>query len=315
MQAQDARGARLAIRARTQGLSVVDVDSAFNEGSMIITWLNRGTLHLILSEDYGWLHALTAPRQINFNLKRLEQEGVSSVQAEKAKSVICDEIADAGPRTRAELRAVLERSDVPTAGQAFIHLLMYCSLRGLIVRGPMDGKEQRFVLVDEWIGKRSAVDPEVALAMLARRYLAGHGPATARDLANWSGMTLGQARAGLKTIASEVEVSSGGQVKLKRSTSSGELPPPRLLGPFDPVLHGWKSREFLIPNERERSVVTTNGLFRPAILVKGQVAGIWRMAGGEVELEPFRKFTAGVRKALDAEVDDIKRFVNPHPQG
>lgn len=54
VQAQDARGARLAVRARTTGLSSADVDRALSdERSLLITWLNRGTLHLVRSEDYG----------------------------------------------------------------------------------------------------------------------------------------------------------------------------------------------------------------------------------------------------------------------
>jgi hypothetical protein len=47
VQGQDARGARLAIRARTTGLSTTDVDRALSKDrSLLITWLNRGTLHL-----------------------------------------------------------------------------------------------------------------------------------------------------------------------------------------------------------------------------------------------------------------------------
>ena len=46
IQAQDPRGARLAIRARTSGLSAADVDRELTERrSLLITWLNRGTLH------------------------------------------------------------------------------------------------------------------------------------------------------------------------------------------------------------------------------------------------------------------------------
>src|SRR3954447_20046217 len=52
VQAQDPRGARLAIRSRTAGLSAADVDRAFTDDrSIVITWLNRGTLHLVRSED------------------------------------------------------------------------------------------------------------------------------------------------------------------------------------------------------------------------------------------------------------------------
>ena len=52
IQGQDPRGARLAIRARTAGLTVADVDRALTEDrSLVITWLNRGTLHLTRSEE------------------------------------------------------------------------------------------------------------------------------------------------------------------------------------------------------------------------------------------------------------------------
>ena len=62
IQAQDPRGARLAIRARSAGLSASDVDSALARRSLIVTWLNRGTLHLVRAEDYWWLHPLTTPQ-------------------------------------------------------------------------------------------------------------------------------------------------------------------------------------------------------------------------------------------------------------
>lgn len=62
IQAQDPRGARLAVRARSAGLSALDVDSALARRSVVVTWLNRGTLHLVCAEDYSWLHPLTTPQ-------------------------------------------------------------------------------------------------------------------------------------------------------------------------------------------------------------------------------------------------------------
>src|SRR5207237_2650704 len=71
IQAQDPRGARLAIRARTTGLSVADVDRALTDDrSLLITWLNRGTLHLVRLEDYPWLQALTTPQLAAGNARR-----------------------------------------------------------------------------------------------------------------------------------------------------------------------------------------------------------------------------------------------------
>ena len=72
IQAQDPRGARLAVRARTKGLTAADVDRALTgDRSLVVTWLNRGTLHLVRSEDYAWLHALTTPPLFTGNARRV----------------------------------------------------------------------------------------------------------------------------------------------------------------------------------------------------------------------------------------------------
>ena len=85
VQAQDLRSARLAIRARTGGLSAADVDRALtDERTLVIGWLNRGTLHLVRSEDYWWLHALTTPPLYTGNARRLAQTGVTPDAAERA---------------------------------------------------------------------------------------------------------------------------------------------------------------------------------------------------------------------------------------
>lgn len=59
VQAQDLRAARLAIRARTTGLTAADVDAELEQATLVVTWLNRGTLHLVRSQDYWWLQRLT----------------------------------------------------------------------------------------------------------------------------------------------------------------------------------------------------------------------------------------------------------------
>ena len=101
---------------------------------------------------------------------------------------------------------------------------MLASLRGLIVRGPMRGREQAYVLARDWLGAPRPVDRDRALAELARRYLAGHGPASDRDLARWAGITLGDARAGLAAIARELEELPDGLVALARRPAAAPLP-------------------------------------------------------------------------------------------
>jgi hypothetical protein len=308
VQGQDPRGARLAIRARTSGLSAAAVDRALSEDrTLLITWLNRGTLHLVRSEDYPWLHALTAPPLQSSATRRLRQEGVSPEEAEKAVETIETSLAEEGPRTRPQLRERLERDGLPSAGQGLIHLLFLASLRGIAVRGPMAGREHAYVLVRDWLGEQKPVDREAALAELARRYLAGHGPAEDRDLARWAGLPLRDARAGLAAIASKLEEREDGLVDLAGRPDPEPLPPPRLLGAFDPLLLGWTSRDEVVGPHK--MLVTTNGIFRPFALVEGRAVATWRYAGGKVAIEPLGKVTGKAMGALDADAADVERFL------
>ena len=133
IQAQDERATRLAIRARTRGLSAVDVDRALTaDRSLLITWLNRGTLHLVRREDYGWLHALTTPPLLSANARRLAQEGASPSAAERGVKAIERALASEGPLTRGQLGERLASAGVRTEGQALVHVLGSASHRGLM---------------------------------------------------------------------------------------------------------------------------------------------------------------------------------------
>jgi hypothetical protein len=297
IQGQDPRGARLAVRARSSGLTAADVDRAQDERELLVTWLNRGTLHLVCSEDYRWLRTLGAQHVRTGNARRLAQEGVADPEREAAK--VERALAGEGPLTRAQLA---ERTGL--AGQALVHVLMLASLNGNVVRGPMRGAQQAFVLVRDWLGEQPRIDPGAALAELARRYLAGHGPAGDRDLARWAGVTLRDARAGLAAIADELEQREDGLLDLRGRAPAPPLPPPRLLGAFDPLLHGWVSREPILGTNQ--GVVTSNGLFRPFALADGRAVATWSLVGGRPVLQPFGELDVG-HFADDAA--DVVRFL------
>lgn len=310
VQGQDPRGARLAVRARTTGLGADDVDRALTEDrSLLITWLNRGTLHLVRSEDYPWLHALTTPPLLTSSARRLRKEGLSDAEAERAMETIERALAEEGPLTRAPLKQRLETAGVRTGGQALLHLFFLASLRGIVVRGPMVGREHAYVLARDWLEPAKPVDREAALAELARRYLVGHGPASDRDLARWAGLPLRDARAGLAAIASELVEREDGLVDLARREPPEELPPPRLLGAFDPLLLGWASREEVVGPHKV--LVTMNGIFRPFALVGGRAVATWRFAKSRVSIEPLGKVTKKALGALEADAREVERFLDP----
>jgi len=307
VQGQDPRGARLAIRVRTEGVRAGDVDRALNERALLITWLNRGTLHLVRSEDYPWLQMLTTPPLLTSCSRRLRQEGIAPEVGERAVATIEGALADEGPLTRLQLRERLDSAGVPTQGQALIHLLFLTAVRGVAVRGPMIGKDHAYVLVRDWLEPVKPVDRDVALAELARRYLAGHAPADDRDLAKWAGLPLRDARAGLAAIASELVEREDGLVHLAAHPPVAEVPVPRLIGAYDPVLLGWTSREQIIGPHNH--LVTSNGLFRPFAMVDGLAVATWKLNRGKVTIEPLERIAKRTAAALEADAADVERFM------
>ncbi|HTS96170.1 MAG TPA: winged helix DNA-binding domain-containing protein [Streptosporangiaceae bacterium] len=309
IQAQDPRGARLAVRARSAGLSAAAVDAALSQRrSLIVAWLNRGTLHLVRAEDYWWLHSLTNPQLRAGNSRRLAQEGVPPEDAERAVATVRTALAADGPLTRSQLRERVSAAGVRTEGQAMVHILALASIRGLIVRGPVTGRDQAFVLVQDWLGAPPPpMSREAALGELARRYLAGHAPAADRDLAQWAGIRLRDARLGLARCGAVQREDGLAELPASPPRAAAALPPPLLLGAFEPLLLGWASRAPIVgPN---RQIVTVNGLFRPFVLAGGQAVATWNIAGGQVVLAPFAPLDSRTRAALAADAADVTRFL------
>jgi hypothetical protein len=308
VQGQDPRGFRLAVRARTEGLHASDVDRALTEErSLVVTWANRGTLHLVRSEDLALVHAVTMPPLRTASNRRLGEEGLPPDHAERGVEAIVQALSADGPLRVDRLRERVRAVGVRTERQAMYHLLFRATLDGLIVRGPILEGKHAYVLVRDWLGEPKPVDRDRALGEFARRYLAGHGPASDRDMARWAGIPLRDVRAGLGAIAGELAEQDDGLVDLKKRTPAGELPPPRLLGAFEPVLLGWVSRKEVYGDER--SFMTDPRLLDPFALVGGRAVAHWRLRDGGVELEPFRKLSRAERAALDREAEEVVRFL------
>ena len=87
----------------------------------------------------------------------------------------------------------------------------------------------------------------------------------------------------------------------------GHDQPPRLLGPFDPLLLGWASRDPVVGPHK--AIVTVNGLFRPFALAGGRAVATWSFAGGQVTLAPFAPLDPATQQALDTDAVAVTRFL------
>jgi hypothetical protein len=170
VQAQDLRAARRALCARGEGFAPEDVDAALAAGSLVVAWLNRGTLHLVRAEDHGWLLELTARE--GPVLRRLAQLGVHDADAR------IERMLDGEEWTRAAFAA-----RAGTQGQQTPALIALAGLRGrLVARGTH---------------VYAPPPPRGPDGDLGARYLAAHAPAQAGDLARWAGIGPREARRAL----------------------------------------------------------------------------------------------------------------------
>lgn len=142
LQAQDVRANRLAVRARTDGLTRADVDTAVASGEVVRTWAMRGTLHMLAAEDVGWVVALLGPRFAHGLRGRRSRLGLDDVLSARGAEVIAEAARE--PRSRAELVEILrtEGIDLDPRTQAPAHLIAYAAMTGRIQRGPDRGDDE-----------------------------------------------------------------------------------------------------------------------------------------------------------------------------
>ncbi len=282
VQAQDARAARLAIRARTEGLTAADVDA---EPGVVRTWGWRGTLHLLAREDVPWVVSLVAPRAVSGVAARWRALELDEAIYARARSAIAERLAS-GPATRAELRAALLAGGVDASGQRLPHLVRRAALEGLL-HHPLDGTFAALEL--------PAPPPrEQALAELVRRHAAGYGPASTADVAAFAGLPRG-------------EIPPAGTPDPGPAQSRDLTSFVRLLGSFDPYLLGYAGRGHAVAPEHARRVWPGGGWLHPVVLVDGTAAGTWRLERGEVVVADA--FGPIPEEALAAEADDVARFL------
>src|ERR1700730_10782710 len=133
IQAQEAPAAALSIRVRSAGLVAADVERArVEERTVIRTWGPRGTLHLLATEDLGWLLPLLGPVFVAGDLRRRAELGLDEDTCARGMRIIRKVLAHQGPLTRAQLVEQLAVHGLHLEGQARPHLLSRAALEGII---------------------------------------------------------------------------------------------------------------------------------------------------------------------------------------
>jgi Winged helix DNA-binding domain len=324
MQAQDLASVLWSLGARLPGTTVGDVEAALERREALRTWPMRGTIHLVPPRDARWMLDLMGVRALAGAGARRAHLGLDDDVAGRAVDVLGEALAGGKRLTRSECVAVLEQAGISGSGQRGYHLLWYASQRGVTCIAPNIGKEQTFVLLDEWVqGDHRRPDRDEALATIAVRYFRSHGPAPRQDFTGWTGLPAADARRGLSAAGERlttVEV-DGREMVLDPAVLDTDLDPaaadPRddvlALPGFDEYLLGFKDRSLMLAPEHKQAIIPGgNGVFQATIVRAGRVVGTWKRSVSRsrtvVSVLPLVALRAGDRRRVERAMEPYAHF-------
>jgi len=312
LQAQDYAQATWAIGLRTKSATLADVERAIADRRIVLTWALRGTLHAVPAEDARWMVRLSAPRVLASDRRRQRQLEIDERLIAQCGRLIEGALKDRQRMTRAELTELLEQAGISTRQQRGYHILWMLAHAGLICPGPLEGRQQTFVLLEDWAPNPRELSGEEAMRELAIRYFTGHGPATLHDFCWWSGLTVTEAK---KAAADADGVlfceTIGGTAYWSGGDGADSEGPPdvALLAGYDEYLLGYKDRSAMLKPEHAPKIVPGgNGVYAPMLVIGGEIAGVWRRSVGkrgvELTVRPFER--PGITEARLA--GEVRRY-------
>jgi hypothetical protein len=304
VQAQDYPAAKWALGLRCRGVVDADVEAAFDAGTIIRTHVLRPTWHFVDPADLRWLLALTGPRVNALNEYAYRQFELDASVCRRGAAVIAKALRDGAHRTRPELGQALTGAGIDMGDpRRLSHLMMRLELDGVICSGPRRGKQFTYALLEERVPAAQIPGRDESLALLAARYFATRGPATAHDLAWWSGLTVADARRAAAAAGLPVTM-LGGAAHWGPSGSrsrAGASPVAHLFPNYDEYFIGYRDRSAAGDRVRGRTLPPRT-LWSQVAAVGGQVVGGWRRElgrdGVRVVLDPLVRLTPAEQKAV-----------------
>lgn len=310
MQGQDYPGVLWSVGLRS-GATEAEVEAAHASGALVRSWPLRGTLHLVAAEDLGWMLSLTGERTARLAAARHRELGLDQADFARAAAIARERLAGGARADRAELLEAFRADGIPTDGQRGPHLLGNLAHTGLVV---LCGRTE-YALLDEHVPDPRRLEPDAAADELALRYFTGHGPATVRDLAWWSGLPLTLVREATARVRDRLDaVEVEGVEHLMRPGLEPDGDGVHALPGFDEYLLGYADRSAaLAPEHADAIVPGGNGMFRPTIVARGEVVGTWSRDRGRaavrVTADPFAPLTARDAQAFAVAARRYGRFL------
>jgi hypothetical protein len=199
-------------------------------------------------------------------------------------------------------------------------MLWYASQQGVSAIAPHVGKEQTFVLLDDWSPAPRRPERDEALGLIASRFFLSHGPATVADLARWTGLTVKDCRTGVRVAGDALATVRVDGAEMLADPAVIDADPPEqddwlALPGFDEYVLGYKDRSLIVHDDAHKQAIVpgNNGIFMATIVRGGRVAGTWKRTLTKkavvVAVRPLVPFSAADRRHTEAALQPYAAFL------
>lgn len=314
VQAQDYSMAKWALGVRLPHLTENIIEKAINDADIIRTHILRPTWHLVSAADIYWMLELSAPQIRRAITPMNRQLELNATIITRSNDVIAKTLEANPHRTREELMAELNKVNIPTNEFRAAHLMYMAEIEGIVCNGVRRGKQLTYALLEERVPQKKLLHREEALAELARRYFTSHGPATLHDFSWWSGLSVADARKGLAAIEADLSSENiDGKFYYFTDHIIKQSESIHLLAAFDEFMVSYKDRSASLDANFAKIPITSNGIFKPIIVVNGQVIGVWKrtLKKDKVMIEPtfFNQADAITKSTLITSAEKFGQFL------
>jgi hypothetical protein len=295
------------------------LEQAFAEGRILRTHVLRPTWHFVLPADIRWLLTATAPRVQARSSYRHRQLGLDADTLARTDSLLVAALRGGNQLTRDDAAAVLTGAGISVAGQRLPYILSNAELGALICSGPRRGKQQTYMLLEERAPDARDLPRDEALAELARRYFASHGPASAADFATWASLTLAEVGQSIEAAGPSLRREELGGVVLwsgaatPRRTPAPRSPVVRLVQGYDEYIMGYTETRRVIARPGAAWAPAERPVSNLVVLLDGRVAGSWRRTVKKdmvvIQATLLGDFDAARMRALEAEAARYGAFL------
>jgi hypothetical protein len=281
MQAQEYAMSKWAIGLRLPGSTDEVVEKAFTEGAILRTHVMRPTWHFVTPGDIRWLLKLTAPRVEAINAFTYRQQELDSKIFKRSNDIIAKTLEGGKQLTRTALQTELKKKKIIANGVRLSCLMMKAELEGIICSGARSGKQFTYALLDERVPPAKSITKKEALQEVAVRYFTSRGPATVKDFATWSGLSVTEAKEGVAMLSSKFikeKINDQEYIFLPAAfNTNNKIQTSFLMPDYDEYGMGYRDRSAIFNTKVDLSKFKNdNPIFNRMIIIDGKIEGTWK---------------------------------------